>query len=62
MGHFNFSGHGAFAFYKIFMSRKWKMSLNDATDSQAKQICYHSMFGTFKEDFGILSQITNFVS
>nr|QPL15316.1 nucleoprotein [Hymenopteran orthomyxo-related virus OKIAV174] len=59
---FNFSGHGAFAFYKIFMSKKWRMNLNAGTDSIAKQICYHSMFGTYKEDFGILSQITNFTS
>nr|XP_012152155.1 PREDICTED: uncharacterized protein LOC105664042 isoform X2 [Megachile rotundata] len=58
-GNFNFSGHGAFAFYKVFMSTKWKLNLNGATDSQAKQVCYHSMFGTYKEDLGILSQITN---
>nr|QPL15348.1 nucleoprotein [Hymenopteran orthomyxo-related virus OKIAV175] len=56
---FNFSGQGAFLFYKIFMSLKWRMRLMDGTDTIAKQICYHAMFGTFKEDFGILSQITN---
>nr|XP_033322045.1 uncharacterized protein LOC117218080 [Megalopta genalis] len=56
---FDFTYHGAFAFYKIFMSKRWKIRLNGATDTIAKQVCYHSMFGTYKEDLGILSQITN---
>nr|QPL15393.1 nucleoprotein [Hymenopteran orthomyxo-related virus OKIAV171] len=56
--NFNFSGHGAWAFYKIFQSIQWTMYLNINDESIAKQICYHSMFGTFKEDLSLLSQIT----
>lgn len=36
-----------------------KLNLNKGSDSLAKQICYHTMFGTYKEDLGISAQITN---
>nr|QMP82326.1 nucleocapsid protein [Phasmatodean orthomyxo-related virus OKIAV172] len=57
--NFNFTGAGAFAFYKVFQSIEWEISLNQSTDTIAKQIVYHAMFGTFKEDLSILEKITN---
>nr|AYP67576.1 putative nucleocapsid [Old quarry swamp virus] len=56
---FDFSGHGAFCFYSVFQEFQWKLCGTGLTDTIARQIVYHSMFGTFKEDFGILSAITN---
>lgn len=56
---FNFSGQGAFAFYKVFSSYQWQLNLNGATDGMAKQIVYHAMMGTYRDDLSLLSQITN---
>ena len=56
---FVFSGVGLFLFYRTFMNSQWTLLGTAAmTDEHAKQIVYHLTFGTYKEDFGILSQIT----
>lgn len=44
---FNFSGQGGFAAYA-----------GSHTQEAAAQVFFHSLMGTFKEDFGILSKIT----
>ena len=58
LSNFDFSGVGAFSFYRAFQSQSWKY-WGSVTDDIAKQVVYHSTFGTFKEDFGILGKITN---
>lgn len=40
------------------MTKKW--TVNSAMDKkQASQVIFHCWFGTYKEDFGILSCMTN---
>lgn len=55
---FDFSDRGLFRFYREFQKHQWELS-GDFTEEEASQIVYHSMFGTFTEDFGVLSQTTN---
>ncbi|CAK9304784.1 unnamed protein product [Gordionus sp. m RMFG-2023] len=55
----NFSGHGGFMFYKEACKIDWKINGNMKAEV-AKQMVFHSIFGTFKEDLSILSQITHF--
>lgn len=56
---FNFSGYGAFLFYKLFCQYAWKVDLNEGTEGMAREITYHSIFGSYKEDLSMLAQITD---
>lgn len=56
---FDFSGIGALIFYKRCCTRKWMMRLNGGNDGLAAQILFHSIWGTYKSDLGVLSQITD---
>nr|APG77883.1 nucleocapsid protein [Hubei earwig virus 1] len=55
--NFNFSGRGLYTVYRIAQGLKWKMDGN-FTPEQCKQAIFHATFGTYSEDFGILSQIS----
>ncbi|CAH2088479.1 unnamed protein product [Euphydryas editha] len=54
---FNTTGSGGWLLYKLCMNRSWNMQ-GLMTEEVASQIVYHSIFGTYKEDLSILSQIT----
>nr|QMP82211.1 nucleocapsid protein [Coleopteran orthomyxo-related virus OKIAV184] len=54
---FNVSSHGGFELYNEACKYKWWIN-GDMEDTQAAQIVFHSLFGTFGEDLGILEQIT----
>jgi len=56
---FDYSGKGAFFQYKQCEARKWKMSIDAESSSILPEVVYHSIFGTYSEDFGILSFMTN---
>nr|QPL15318.1 nucleoprotein [Raphidiopteran orthomyxo-related virus OKIAV180] len=62
IGGIDFSGIGAVKLYQAtFKAFEW--TLNGKFDShQAGQIVFHSVFGTYKEDLGILSEITDYRS
>lgn len=54
------SGKGLFYSYKMLQKSKQKFNLEmDGTEEQAAQITFHTIFGTFKEDLGVLQAITN---
>lgn len=55
----DFSGKGAFAFYKWLMGSGIQYTLNINNASMTRQILFHAMFGTYVEDFGVLSFMTN---
>jgi hypothetical protein len=57
--HFNASGEGAFYMYKKICDITNLTLIGDFTDTMAGQIIYHCIFGTYKEDLGVLEQITN---
>lgn len=55
----DFSGKGAFVFYKEIMTTvglQFSMNVNDKAIGQ--QLLFHAMFGTYVEDFGVLSYMT----
>lgn len=53
-------GKGFFYCYKLLQSSLQKFNLEmDGTEEQAAQIVFHTIFGTFKEDLGVLKTITN---
>ncbi|KAH9385089.1 hypothetical protein HPB48_027128 [Haemaphysalis longicornis] len=54
----DFSGKGAFAAYQKLMTSGAKFTLNLSNESLSEQALFHMMFGTYVEDFGILSTIT----
>jgi hypothetical protein len=56
---FNVSGRGAFLCYKEIMKMDNITLTGDFTQQEASQILYHCIFGTYKEDLGVLAQITN---
>ncbi|KAK9877656.1 hypothetical protein WA026_019326 [Henosepilachna vigintioctopunctata] len=55
---FNVSGNGGFYTYSLATHFAWEME-GDMSEHVAKQICFQSIFGTFKQDLSILSEITN---
>ncbi|KAK9880152.1 hypothetical protein WA026_010022, partial [Henosepilachna vigintioctopunctata] len=55
---FNVSGNGGFYFYHLASQFVWEIE-GEMTESMARQILFHSIFGTFKEDLSILKQITD---
>nr|QMP82185.1 nucleocapsid protein [Blattodean orthomyxo-related virus OKIAV181] len=56
---FNASGQGAFLCYKMISDLKGITLAGKFTQQQASQVLYHCIFGTYKEDLGVLSAITN---
>lgn len=57
---FNVLGNGAFYTYKKACETKWEMNGSITFhDMKAAQAAFHGIFGTFKEDLGILESITN---
>lgn len=60
LGQVDFSGKGAFYVYnKMCGLGQMKMYGANITDTTARQIVYHCMFGTFKEDLNLLAKITD---
>lgn len=55
---FNVSGNGGFYLYNVCTNMRFSLE-GQFTEEEAKQVVFHSIFGTFKEDLSILSQITN---
>jgi len=55
---FNVSGNGGFYFYKIISHLEFVYEGN-LTPVEAKQVFFHAIFGTYKEDLTILEQITD---
>lgn len=54
----NFSGLSAFYLHKKACDIQWTFCTK-FTAEEASQIVFHCWFGTYKEDLGVLSQITN---
>lgn len=54
----DFSGKGAFFAYYKLMTENYQFTLNLSNQSLSEQALFHMMFGTYVEDFGILSAIT----
>lgn len=60
LDNFDLSGKGLFYCYKQLQKSKQKFNLEmDGTEEQASQIVFHTIFGTFKEDLGVLRSITS---
>lgn len=54
----NFSGVSAFYLYKVACGVPWQFCTK-FTPEEAIQVLFHCWFGTYKEDLGVLSQITD---
>lgn len=52
------SGHTGYLLYKKACEYQWTMT-GEHDESLASQHMFHCRFGTHKEDFGVLSQITS---
>lgn len=60
LDNLDLSGKGFFYCYKMLQSSNQKFNIEmDGTEEQAAQIVFHTIFGTFKEDLGVLRAITN---
>lgn len=60
LDNFDLSGKGFFYAYKLLQKSSQKFNLEmDGTEEQAAQIVFHTIFGTFKEDLGVLKSITS---
>lgn len=55
---FNLSGFGGFWTYDKACNQAWSLG-GVFTQEEAKQVVFHSIFGTYKEDLSLLSQITD---
>nr|UAJ23565.1 nucleoprotein [Granville quaranjavirus] len=58
----DFSGKGAFSFYKWLMNSDLLYTLNINNAAITRQLLFHAMFGTYVEDFGILTFMTGSTS
>nr|QED21507.1 nucleocapsid [Lestrade virus] len=56
--HITFSGIAQAVLNNIAAENSWKIC-GDFSDVEFQQLIFHSWWGTFKEDFGILRSITN---
>lgn len=56
---FNFSGNAAFQLYRKCTHSDWTYSVKPDKAKYLNQIIFHSIWGTFCEDFGILEWMTN---
>ncbi len=56
----DFSGIGAFKFYDTFIADQEFTQVSDGTEGMCKESLFHSIFSTYLEDFGVLTQITNY--
>nr|AXL67890.1 nucleocapsid protein [Quaranjavirus quaranfilense] len=58
---FDFSGAGAFRMYSHFLRvcKRNPLRMNIADPGKARQLLFHTMFGTHVEDFGILQSMTD---
>lgn len=60
LDNFDLSGMGFFYVYKLIQKSSQKFNIEmDGTEEQASQIVFHTIFGTFKEDLGVLKSITS---
>ncbi|RWS00554.1 hypothetical protein B4U79_11970 [Dinothrombium tinctorium] len=58
---FDYSGKGAWTAYKLFQEdNQIKMTLNIDNEAITQQLIFHSIFGSYVEDFGILEFITDY--
>lgn len=54
---FNTTGSGGWYLYKQCMNITWNIQ-GQMTEEMTSQMLYHGIFGIYKEDLSILSQIT----
>ncbi|URQ09142.1 capsid protein [Halyomorpha halys orthomyxo-like virus 1] len=55
----SFSGFYGFQIYQKLAEKTWRIkTTRESTSDMLQQIFFHSVFGTFKEDFGILKWMT----
>lgn len=60
LDNFDLSGKGLSYTYKQLQRSHQKFNLEmDGTEEQSSQIVFHTIFGTFKEDLGVLKSITS---
>lgn len=60
LDNFDLSGKGLFYVYKSIQRSQQKFNIEiDGTEEQASQIVFYTIFGTFKEDLGVLKSITS---
>lgn len=58
--HFDFSGKGMYHFYNTYVAEKtFHVMCGTPSADKAKQAIFHGIFGTYLDDLGILSQITD---
>lgn len=50
------TGYGRVMIYKSAMKRQWTLNI-EMDANQMAQVVFHCWFGTYKEDFGVLSSI-----
>lgn len=56
---FNFSGNGAAQLYKMAEAVDWKSSIQATATSFLPEIIFHSIWGTYATDFGLLEFMTD---
>lgn len=56
--YFNNTGSGGWLLYKMCSNLEWRMQ-GSTTQEVASQMLCHSIFGTYKKDLSILSQISS---
>lgn len=60
LDNFDLSGKGFFYVYKSIQRSQQKFNIEmDGTEEHASQFVFHTIFGTFKEDLGVLKSITS---
>lgn len=52
LSFFNVSGHGGYYLYKMVSHFKWEME-GHFSNSEASQVLFHTIFGTYKEDLSL---------
>nr|QMP82379.1 nucleocapsid protein [Phasmatodean orthomyxo-related virus OKIAV167] len=56
----DFSGRGLFWFYRLSSKYEYQMPFAPGTDPKvARQVCFHSIFDSWREDLGLLASISN---
>lgn len=60
IGWFNFSGAGAFQLYNKCATQPWTSPIRSESASLLPEIIFHSVFGSYGDDFSILKFMTSF--
>lgn len=59
ISHFNFSGVGSCWLYKQVEKQNWACPINEGYEEFIPEIIFHSIWGTYGTDFGILEFMTD---